>query len=100
MRGGLHAGIAPHRPILNTPPPHKSERHYPRMLEAQRNRIYLASRLKAHGASEEEVEALKNAGKQPFKPAFVAGKRKARRSEVPTGTFEVPTGSFTVPKKD
>ena len=69
------------------------------MLDIQRDRIYEASRLRAHGASEEEVEALKAEGKMPFRPAFVAGKRKARRSEVPTGTFEVPTGSFTVPKK-
>jgi hypothetical protein len=69
------------------------------MLDIQRDRIYEASRLRAHGASEEEVEALKAEGTMPFRPAFVAGKRKARRSEVPTGTFEVPTGSFTVPKK-
>jgi hypothetical protein len=68
------------------------------MLDIQRNRIYEASRLRAHGASEEEVEALKAEGKMPFRPAFIEGKRKARRSEVPTGTFEVPTGSFTLPK--
>jgi hypothetical protein len=34
----------------------------------------------------------------PFRPAFIGGERKKRRSEVPTGTFEVPTGSFTLPK--
>jgi len=68
------------------------------MLDIQRNRIYEASRLRAHGASEEEVEALKAEGKMPFRPAFIGGKRKARRSEVPTGTFEVPTGSFNLPK--
>ncbi len=70
------------------------------MLEIQRNRLYEASRLKAHGASEEEVEALKAAGKKPFKPAFVDGVRKPRKSEVPTGTFEVPTGLFTFRKEE
>ncbi|MFM2168862.1 MAG: hypothetical protein RIS79_3233 [Verrucomicrobiota bacterium] len=69
------------------------------MLEAQKDRLYEASRLRAHGASEAEIQALKNSGKLPFRPAFIGGKRQARRSEVPTGTFEVPTGSFTVPKK-
>ncbi|MBL9131365.1 MAG: hypothetical protein JNG86_09210 [Verrucomicrobiaceae bacterium] len=69
------------------------------MLDIQRNRIYEASRLKAHGASETEVEALKNEGKQPFRPAYEGGERKKRKSEVPTGTFEVPTGEFTIPKK-
>ncbi len=43
--------------------------------------------------------ALKNEGKQPFRPAFVGGKRQKRSSEVPTGTFEVPTGQFTLPHK-
>ena len=70
------------------------------MLDIQRDRIYEASRLRAHGASEEEVEALKAVGKMPFRPAFVAGKRKKRSSEAPTGTFEVPTGQFTIPHKD
>jgi hypothetical protein len=70
------------------------------MLEAQKDRIYEASRLRAHGASEDEVLALKNEGKQPFRPAFVGGKRQKRSSEVPTGTFEVPTGQFTLPHKD
>jgi hypothetical protein len=70
------------------------------MLNAQRNRLYEASRLRAHGASENEVLALKNEGKQPFRPAFVGGQRKKRSSEVPTGTFEVPTGQFTIPHKD
>ena len=70
------------------------------MLDIQRDRIYEASRLRAHGASEEEVESLKAAGKQPFRPAFVAGKRKKRSSEAPTGTFEVPTGAFSIPRKD
>lgn len=69
------------------------------MLEIQKDRIYEASRLRAHGASEEEVEALKAEGKLPFRPAFIGGKRKARRSEVPTGTFEVPTGQFELPRK-
>lgn len=70
------------------------------MLDIQRYRQYEASRLRAHGASEEEVEAFKNAGKKPFKPAFENGRRKKRTSEPPTGTFQVPTGQFTVPKLD
>lgn len=67
------------------------------MLEIQRNRLYEASRLRAQGASEEEIQALKNAGKQPFRPAFVGGKRKRRASEAAAGSFEVPTGQFTMP---
>lgn len=70
------------------------------MLDIQRDRIFEASRLRAHGASEAEVESLKNAGKKPFKPAYVGGQRKQRRSEVPTGTFEVPTGQFAMPKRE
>lgn len=69
------------------------------MLDIQRHRTIEASRLKAHGASEEEVEAFKNQGKRPFRPAFINGERKKRRSEVPTGTFEVPTGEFTMPSR-
>jgi hypothetical protein len=69
------------------------------MLDAQRTRTLEASRLKAHGASEEEVLAVKNAGKMPFRPAFVKGQRVQRKSEVPTGTFEVPTGQFSLPKR-
>ncbi len=67
------------------------------MLEAQKDRLYEASRLRAHGASEEEIQALKNAGKQPFRPAFVGGKRKRRASEAAAASFEVPTGQFTMP---
>jgi hypothetical protein len=67
------------------------------MLEAQKDRLYEASRLRAHRASEEEIQALKNAGKQPFRPAFVGGKRKRRASEAAAGSFEVPTGQFTMP---
>ena len=70
------------------------------MLEIQRNRIYEASRLRAQGASEEEIQALKNAGKQPFRPAFVGGKRKRRSSETAAITFEVPTGQFKMPKHE
>lgn len=69
------------------------------MLDAQRYRTIEASRLKAYGASEAEVEEFKNQGKKPFRPAFVNGERKKRKSEVPTGTFEVPTGQFSLPKK-
>ncbi|MFM2142893.1 MAG: hypothetical protein RLZZ476_1437 [Verrucomicrobiota bacterium] len=69
------------------------------MLDAQRTRTLEASRLKAHGASEAEVLAVKNAGKKPFRPAFVNGTRKPRQSEVPTGTFEVPTGQLSLPKR-
>jgi len=70
------------------------------MLEAQKDRIYEASRLRAHGASEEEIQALKNAGKLPFRPAFVGGKRKRRSSETAANTFEVPTGQFKMPKHE
>jgi hypothetical protein len=70
------------------------------MLEAQKDRIYEASRLRAHGASEEEIQALKNAGKLPFRPAFVGGKRMHRASEAATSTFEVPTGQFKMPKHE
>ena len=49
--------------------------------------------------SEDEIVAHLDASKRPFKPVFVNGKRRERRSEVPTGTFEVPTGEFTVPQR-
>lgn len=67
------------------------------MLEAQKDRIYEASRLRAHGASEDEIQALKNAGKLPFRPAFIGGQRKKRQNE--SDTFVVPTGQFSMPQK-
>lgn len=70
------------------------------MLEIQKNRLYEASRLRAHGASEDEIQALKNADKQPFRPAFVGGKRKRLTSETAASTFEVPTGQFKMPKHE
>lgn len=66
------------------------------MLEIQKKRLYEISRLRAHGASEEEVQALKNQGKRPFQPAFVGGKRKKRPSEAPSGRLEVPNQTASI----
>lgn len=66
------------------------------MLEIQKKRLYEISRLRAHGASEEEVQASKNKGKLPFQPAFVNGKHKKRPSEPPLGSFEVPNAAASI----
>jgi len=58
------------------------------MLEAQKDRIYQRSRLRAKGVSEEQIA---KAQQSAFKPAFVNGKRKERDTgssgEVATGQF-------------
>lgn len=58
------------------------------MLEIQKNKIYERSRMRAKGASDDEIEQVQHL---PFKPAFVEGKRKKRAAnsadEVPTGQF-------------
>jgi hypothetical protein len=59
------------------------------MLESQKDRIYERSRMRAKGASKEEIEA---AQERPFKPAYVNGKRKQRE---PASPDEVPTGQFS-----
>lgn len=58
------------------------------MLEVQKDRIYQRSRLRAKGATEEEIE---KAQQRAFKPAFVEGKRAKREA---AGEDEVPTGQF------
>lgn len=60
------------------------------MLEAQKNRIYERSRMRAKGATDEQIERLQSNDRFPFKPAFVNGKRRPREltdHEVPTGQF-------------
>jgi hypothetical protein len=69
------------------------------MLDIQRERLIEMSRLRADGASEDEVAQLRTEGKKPFRPAYQGGERRKRKSEIPTGTFEVPTGQFTMPRK-
>lgn len=69
------------------------------MLEIQKHRIYAANRLRAQGASEDEIEALKDAGNHPFQPAFIGGKRRTRRADASSGTFEVPTGQLAIPPR-
>jgi|GEM_PF-776396 hypothetical protein len=69
------------------------------MLEIQKHRIYEANRLRAHGASEDEIEALKDAGNHPFRPAFVGGKRRTRLTDATSGTFEVPIGQLAIPSR-
>ena len=46
------------------------------MLDIQRLRIDVASRLHANGASPQQIRAVLDSGKQPFRPAFVNGKRR------------------------
>ena len=69
------------------------------MLDIQQLRREEKERLRALGMSEDEIVAHLDASKRPFKPVFVNGKRRERRSEVPTGTFEVPTGEFAMPQR-
>lgn len=45
------------------------------MLEAQKDRMYERSRLRAKGASEEEIAKIQT---RAFIPAFVNGKRRPR----------------------
>jgi len=45
------------------------------MLEIQRIKCHTISRMKARGATDEEIKAVKAAGQRPFKPAFKNGKR-------------------------
>lgn len=49
------------------------------MLEAQKNRIYQLSRLKAKGLSEEEARETVQQQVQPFRPAYINGKRVTER---------------------
>lgn len=46
------------------------------MLDIQRLRIDVASRLHANGASTQQIRAVLDSDKQPFRPAFVNGKRR------------------------
>ncbi len=48
------------------------------MLDIQRLRIFEASRLHATGASRQQIKAMLDSDKQPFRPAFVNGKRRER----------------------
>jgi len=58
------------------------------MLEIHKAKIHERSRLRAKGASDEEIEQLQHL---PFKPAFVNGKRKERAASSPD---EIPTEQF------
>lgn len=66
------------------------------MLEIQKDRIYQRSRLRAKGASDDEI---KQAQHLPFKPAFVEGKRRKRHSTGHAEECEVPTGQFSFRKE-
>jgi hypothetical protein len=52
------------------------------MLEAQKDRMYHRSRLRAKGVTEEEIETTQQ---RPFRPAFVNGKRKERDTDPEDG---------------
>lgn len=58
------------------------------MLEVQKDKIHQRSRLRAKGASEEEITKTQHL---PFKPAYQDGRRKGRETASPG---EVPTGQF------
>jgi hypothetical protein len=59
------------------------------MLEIQKARIYERSRLRAKGASQDEIEKALGLS---FKPAFENGKRRAR--EAPESGSEMPMSQF------
>ena len=46
------------------------------MLEIQRIKSYMISRMRAKGATDEEINAVKEADHLPFRPAFENGKRR------------------------
>lgn len=62
------------------------------MLEIQKARIHERSRLRAHGASEEEIERLQSADRLPFRPAFENGKRRQRTDGQPADAPLLATG--------
>lgn len=76
----MHAGAAEHGAVLN------ASLHRPvsiRMLEIQKARIHERSRLRAKGASEEEIERLQSIDRLPFRPAFENGRRRPRTDTPP-----------------
>jgi hypothetical protein len=46
------------------------------MLEIQRIKSYMISRMRAKGATDEEINAVKQADHLPFRPAYENGKRR------------------------
>lgn len=64
------------------------------MLEIQKDRFYQRSRLRAKGASEEEIAQAQAASRLPFRPAFENGKRRNRSTGNLDVDHEVPTEQF------
>lgn len=54
------------------------------MLEIQRLKSYMISRMRAQGATEDGIKAAKEDGHLPFRPAFKNGKRIHARDTTET----------------
>jgi hypothetical protein len=61
------------------------------MLEIQRIKSYMISRMRAKGATDEEINAVKQADHLPFRPAYENGKR--RDSSVQSAQASEPRGA-------